>query len=1052
MWCFAYRSSWIAGFVLVAVLGCSRSSESPVGSEATPSSPVSAVKEPLPLQTVRIPFIENKGQSDPAVSHYVLTLGGTIFVTREGELVMSLPSGEPASGKRVVLRERLLKANAPELQGLEPTPTRVSSYIGADPKRWATDLPTFGALSLGEIYQGVSLQLRAFGKSVEKVFTVLPGADPRRIETSISGGEALTVSDDGELRIETKAGAIAYSAPKAYQEIDGKRRHVDVAYRVDGKRYGFAVGDYDRDHALIIDPLVRTTFIGGSQGDDGFSVATAPGGDGVYVAGYAYSSDFPSTEGSVQEDSAGDQDLFVALFNTSLSELSAATYFGGTSREYGGAIAVHPESGKIYLAGMTWSTSLPNAVGFQKSHGGGNQDAFVTMLNADLSGPPVTSFLGGSADDVGIAIAIHDVPELANYGEVYVGGRTASTDFPQTTGSFQETRGGVENPQGIWTDVFVSRISADLSTHYQSTYLGGTLAEELATDTHGTALAVHPVTGGIFVTGFTQSNTIPGFAGAIVGQFDAFLGQLNPELTELVAGTYVGGNDQDMASALTILPADDPSDPEVFIIGRTKSVDFFINPQPAAFQETYPGGNFSAFIAGFTSEYLSGNHVMVALTYLGGSGDDRGYGIAADPIADEIWATGETTTGNFPLTDDADQATYAGGTDAFVSRLSRDLVTLSYSTFIGGSARDYGVALAVDSTNGNVFVVGSTDSAELAGTDEYSFDSEGAGRDAFVAAFAGELPPTPGGIWKLETVGPGEVAWDLAIDDDGNLHACYFEGDELKYAKRDADTEEWTIVTRAELNPSPDPDGDPDARRRKPSMHGPTAQSPVTPGGEAHICFTTVPKSYTDEWLRSHVCYVGPGAGDPEQVSSGDQAGEGTPLNVTGECAIGVDPARKTHDRVYRVPEFFGPKMFRPNIAVQLRTDTAWFDMPEINPASGPIGYGLYPDLAFNQDGIPLVSFQTNRGEASIFVPSYYPPVIESGARPSWSSVGIEVSSGLGGLRSARNGDIDIFTAAGATPDGALGYVDFTFDHLSKPYQVSAISQDSRVHIPDGVP
>ncbi|MGB5283484.1 MAG: hypothetical protein WBN29_03180 [Polyangiales bacterium] len=198
MWCFAYRSSWIAGFVLVAVLGCSRSSESPVGSEATPSSPVSAVKEPLPLQTVRIPFIENKGQSDPAVSHYVLTLGGTIFVTREGELVMSLPSGEPASGKRVVLRERLLKANAPELQGLEPTPTRVSSYVGADPKRWATDLPTFGALSLGEIYQGVSLQLRAFGKSVEKVFTVLPGADPRRIETSVSGGEALTVSDDGE--------------------------------------------------------------------------------------------------------------------------------------------------------------------------------------------------------------------------------------------------------------------------------------------------------------------------------------------------------------------------------------------------------------------------------------------------------------------------------------------------------------------------------------------------------------------------------------------------------------------------------------------------------------------------------------------------------------------------------------------------------------------------------------------------------------------------------------------------------------------------------------
>jgi hypothetical protein len=172
---FVHYSPWIPMLVLVTLLGCSRSSEEPAAHEAAAArSPVAvdASKARLPLQTVRIPFIENRGQSDPAVSHYTPTLSGTIFVTREGELVISLPSGEPASGKRVVLRERLLNAHAPALQGLEPTPTRVSSYIGADPDRWATDLPTFGALSLGEIYQGVSLQLRAFGKGVEKVFTV----------------------------------------------------------------------------------------------------------------------------------------------------------------------------------------------------------------------------------------------------------------------------------------------------------------------------------------------------------------------------------------------------------------------------------------------------------------------------------------------------------------------------------------------------------------------------------------------------------------------------------------------------------------------------------------------------------------------------------------------------------------------------------------------------------------------------------------------------------------------------------------------------------------
>ncbi len=90
----------------------------------------------------------------------------------------------------------------------------------------------------------------------------------------------------------------------------------------------------------------------------------------------------------------------------------------------------------------------------------------------------------------------------------------------------------------------------------------------------------------------------------------------------------------------------------------------------------------------------------------------------------------------------------------------------------------------MDPTTGNTFVVGSTSSSELAGTDLYSWDAEGTGGDAFVAAFAGE-PLGPPVTWELETVGPGEVAWDLAIDDDGDLHACYFQGNELKYARRD---------------------------------------------------------------------------------------------------------------------------------------------------------------------------------------------------------------------------------------------------------------------------
>jgi hypothetical protein len=455
-----------------------------------------------------------------------------------------------------------------------------------------------------------------------------------------------------------------------------------------------------------------------------------------------------------------------------------------------------------------------------------------------------------------------------------------------------------------------------------------------------------------------------------------------------------------------------------------------MDPPQDGFQSSYPGGNFSAFIAGFTL-----NQELAALTYLGGGGDDRGYGIAADLLSNEIWVTGETTANtlnpqnDFPLTDDADHATYAGAGDAFVSRLSRDLLTLSYSTYLGGSARDYGVALAVDSTNGNMFVVGSTSSAELAGTDQYSFDSQGAGGDAFVAAFASELPGPPV-TWELETVGPGEVAWDLAVDEDGDLHACYFEGNELKYAKRDADTEEWTIVTRAELDPEPDPNGDPQCPMPEAAAAWSDCSIAVTPGGSPHICFTTEPKSYVDVLRRSHVCYVGPGAGDPEQVSSDAQSITGDPLNVTGECAIEIDPAGRPTIAYseYEYPE--RPKVFRLNIAVKLQPDTAWLDMPEINtPVGGSVDSGLYPGLAFNQDGIPLVTFQTAKDEASIFVPSFYPPANES-VKPSWSSVELGARAGARLEYYPRSGDYDIFLLSRFELRGGLlaSPIHFEFD------------------------
>ena len=114
------------------------------------------------------------------------------------------------------------------------------------------------------------------------------------------------------------------------------------------------------------------------------------------------------------------------------------------------ALAIHPATGEIYVAGGTSSTDFPKvANGVQVIKNTGN-DGYVTRLNAALTTRLQSTYLGGSADDSINAMAIHPVS-----GEIYVGGNTQSTDFPAVAGAEQTVK-------GVGIDAFVSRVSLDL--------------------------------------------------------------------------------------------------------------------------------------------------------------------------------------------------------------------------------------------------------------------------------------------------------------------------------------------------------------------------------------------------------------------------------------------------------------------------------------------------------------------------------------------------------------------------------------------------------------
>jgi hypothetical protein len=705
------------------------------------------------LSRVRVPFIANAGQIDSTVAYYAPTFAGTVYVTQKGQIVYSLPGGEDSesdvrpdikntrsSGKRSgwSLTETAVGGRA-RPKGEDRASTGVSYFVGNDPTRWRSGLPTFEGISLGEVWPGISLELQAHGKNVEKVFTVEPGGDPSRIRMSVAGARRLRVNETGGLVVGTGFGEVTFTPPAAFQDREGVRHPVKATYEVRGRQYGFQLSDYDPAIPVVIDPLLQATYLGGSGDNDrAYALAVHPTTGDVYVAGYTNSTNFPGTAGGAQAIyGGGGSDAFVARFNATLTTLSQAAYLGGSGAERLGttdfniAMAIDPTTGEVYVAGRTDSTNFPGtAGGAQAVSGGGGSDAFVARLNASLTTLIQATYLGGNGDDSAYALAIHPTS-----GELYVAGITSFGNFPGTAGGAQAANSGS-------TDTFVARFNASLTTLNQATFLGGSGSD--FSDT--VAMSIHPTSGEVYIAGSTYSTDFPGTAGGAQatnsGSTDAFVARLNAALTALSQATYLGSADFDDCLALAIHPGSG----EVYVAGFTSSTSF---PGTAGGAQPANGGgnNFDAFIARFSASLNTLNQA----TYLGGSSLDIANALAIHPVTGDVYVAGPTNAffSDFPGTAGGAQSTTGGPADTFIARLNAALNTLNQATFLGGTQSDLGYTLAIHPTTGDVYVAGRTDSTNFPGTaGGAQAVSGGGGSDAFVARLSADLaagapPPTP---------------------------------------------------------------------------------------------------------------------------------------------------------------------------------------------------------------------------------------------------------------------------------------------------------------------
>ena len=358
--------------------------------------------------------------------------------------------------------------------------------------------------------------------------------------------------------------------------------------------------------------------------------------------------------------------------------MSYSTYLGGSGYDIARGIAVDA-NGNAYVTGYTTSLDFPTASRLG-SKGGAN--AFVAKLNAAGKALVYSTYLGGSVFDFAGGIAVDAS------GNAYVTGTTYSTDFP-TANAFQGSTNAGRVP-----DAFVAKLNASGSALLYSTYLGGSLGE------NGQAIAVD-ASGNAYVTGSTASSDFPtanAFQSTNRGGDDVFVTKLNVTGSAPVYSTYLGGSGNDEASGIAV-----DASGYAYVTGNTDSTSF---PTANAIQGKNGGvlGTRDAFV---TKLNAAGSGLLYS-TYLGGSGDDDGFGIAVDSSGN-TYVTGTTYSTDFPLVTPLPIPNNAlqGSSDAFVTKLNATGSALVYSTYLGSSAEDDGVGIAVDSS-GNAYVTGDT--------------------------------------------------------------------------------------------------------------------------------------------------------------------------------------------------------------------------------------------------------------------------------------------------------------------------------------------------------
>jgi CSLREA domain-containing protein len=630
-----------------------------------------AAKARAQISYAKLPltFEPNRGQTDPRVKFLSRGQSATLYLTSTDATLVLSRSSRPdmrapmtfASAKAIlnsvrtvkverrVIRTRFIGANPEaQIEGVERLTGASNYFIGGDQSKWRTNIPNYAKVRYRSLFPGIDLVYYGTQGHLEFDVIAAPGADPNRFRLAVDGGDKTEINSAGDLVIHAGADQIVFHRPIAYQEVAQGRRSVAAAFKL---RRGNKIA---------------------------FKIAS-------------YDRHFPLIIDPV---------------------LVYSTYLGGGGGNEGASSIAVDSSGNAYVTGLTGSPDFPTTSGsFQTTisgavnpmNGGYPSNAFVTKLDPSASGVNsliYSTYIGEALQSLGIAVD--------SLGSAYITGETAgNANFPLMNAfSTNAGNGGT---------AFVTKLNPGGNALLYSTFFGGYWGSGIAVDSSDKAYIT-----GLAYTGLPTLNAFQSTCPAAArGSEGAFVAKFDPSASgaaSLLYSTYLCGSgdilgDGDLGVGIAVDTAGN-----AYVAGSTSSSDF---PTLNAFQSVYPSSNpggSAAFVAKLNPA-ASGAASLLYSTYLGGSAIDNtqgAIGIAVDSVGN-AYVTGTTSSTDFP-TLHAFQGTFAGGeSDAFVAKLNPSAsgaASLLYSTYLGGSNRDFGGGIAVDSA-GDAYGTGFTQSSDF---------------------------------------------------------------------------------------------------------------------------------------------------------------------------------------------------------------------------------------------------------------------------------------------------------------------------------------------------